>query len=200
MSLIDDWADTFKEVLTSPSEFYESEQRRDGFGFPLKFALINLVISGVIGAIAAGVLGTATSGLAGTPAVSGPILGIVTLVVTPIFGLIGLFISAALVHVFVVLLGGESGYRETLAVIEYASAISPITSLFSLIPVLGGLANVLVGIYAIFIQSKGVQLFKSMSFGRALGAVLLPAVVILLLVVVLVVIFMSAAFASLAAA
>lgn len=119
-----------------------------------------------------------------------------TVLLTPVVGLIGLMISALILHIFVLLLGGERGYSETFAVLEYSSALTPITSLLSFIPLLGALANLLVGIYTLYVEIKGIEVFQEMSTGRAAVAVILPAVIAVILLFVVIFAGMMAIFAS----
>lgn len=201
MSFTDDLLDTYKGVLTQPSEFFATESRRDGFGFSLKFAAVNLMISAVLSTLSIVAFGAASSALG--EAVSGIGIGLIaafTLIATPIFGLIGLLISSAVIHIFVYLLGGENGYSETLSASEYATAVQPLTAVFSFIPLLGSLINILIGIYAIFIQTKAIENFQEMSLGRALAAVLLPALILIAIVFAIVFIAIAGTFAGIAAA
>lgn len=195
MDLVNEWLETFQGVLTQPTEFFGTEQRRDGFKYPLKFAAVNLVLSGIISA------GTT---FVGTSAVFSEMLGIggaallagLTLILTPVIGLVGLLISAGFVHLFVHLLGGEEGYAETLAVAEYATALSPVTSVISAIPLLGSVLNLLFGLYGIYINVRGLQNFQNLSAGRALVALILPAVIVTILVLILAIVVAGAIFAT----
>ena len=200
MGFKDELLDTYKGVLTQPSEFFATENRRDGFGFSLKFAAVNLLISAVLSTLSIVAFGAASSALGET--VSGVGLGLVaafTLVGTPILGLIGLLISSAIIHVFVALLGGENGYSQTLSAMEYATALQPLAVVFSFIPLLGSLVNLIVGLYTIFIQVKGIKNFQGLSTGRALAAIVLPAVIIFALVFVAAIVIFAGALAGISA-
>jgi hypothetical protein len=184
MSFVDELLETYKGVLTQPSEYFSNEERRDGFGYSLKFAAVNLIISGVLGSASILAFGAATAvyGEAASGIGMG-ILAAIVLVATPVLGLIGLMISSGLIHIFVHLLGGENGYSETLSVMEYATAVQPITSILSFIPLLGSLLNLLVGLYAVFLQGKGLENFQEMSFGKSLAAIVLPVIIVTVLVI-----------------
>jgi hypothetical protein len=183
MSFVDEWFDVYRRVLTQPTEFFESEDRRDGFGFPLKFALVNLLISGVLSAIGTLVFGSFIALLGGESALAMPIMAGLILALTPIAGLIGIMIGAGIFHILVYLLGGENGYRETLSVVEYYSVLQPISSAFSLIPLFGSLANFFVAIYGIYIQMRGLESFQGLSTGRALAVVLIPIAIVFTIVI-----------------
>ncbi|MFB6191246.1 MAG: YIP1 family protein [Candidatus Nanohaloarchaea archaeon] len=194
MELLDEWLETFESVLTGPSEYFRTEERRDGFGYSLKFAIVSVALAAVFNAARAGFFGPTQLGQA-LPFAGSAMVALGVLVLSPIMAIIGLLISAGLVHIFVALLGGDAGYSETLSVFEYATAISPITSLMSLVPVVGGLVNLVLGIYGLYIQVKGLENFQGLSTWRALGAIVLPGLVIAAVAVILVV-AMGAAFAS----
>jgi hypothetical protein len=190
MGFASDWLDSARSIIESPSEFYEGEDRRDGFGYPIKFAAFSFLVSGVFSALRIAVYGPST-----TSSLSMPVAAGVTLVSSIVGGLIGLAIGAGLIHILVALLGGENGYSETLASLAYASALSAVGSVLSLIPVIGSLAGVLLGLYGIYVQAKGLEIFQELSFGRSLVAILLPGVILLIIVIGL----MATAFASMAA-
>lgn len=183
MGLLDDWLDTFESVLTGPTDFFRVEERRDGFGYPLKFAVVSLVIAAVFNAVRAGFIGSTQLGQT-LPFGSGA-LALMVLVVSPVIGVLGLLLWSGIVHIFVSLLGGENGYSETLSAFEYATAISPLTALVTLVPIIGGLANFALGIYGIYIQVKGLENFQGMSTWRSLGAILIPGVLLVALLVVI---------------
>jgi len=201
MSFVDELLDVYKGVLTQPSEFFESEDRRDGFGFSLKFAAVNLAISAVLSTVSVVAFGAASSALSETGLGIGVgLIAAFTLIGSPILGLIGLLISSGIIHIFVSLLGGEHGYSETLSAMEYATAVQPLTAVFSLIPILGSLVNFVIWIYAIFLQTKGIENFQEMSTGRALAAVLLPVLIVFAIVFAIAVVVFAGALAGISAA
>ncbi|MFB6190183.1 MAG: YIP1 family protein [Candidatus Nanohaloarchaea archaeon] len=194
MGLLDDWLDTFESVLTGPTEYFRSEERRDGFGYSLKFAVISLVIAAIFNAARAGFVSPTPLSQV-LPFGGSAVVALGVLVISPIVGVVSLLLWSGLVHIFVSLLGGEAGYSETLAVFEYASALTPVTALLSLVPVVGGLVNLVLWIYGLYIQASGLQEYQGLSEWRAVGAIILPALV-LGAVVVLAAITMGAVFAS----
>lgn len=177
MGFVSEWTDSAREVITSPTEFFENEDRRDGFGYPLKFAAFAFLISAVFGALRVLVYGAGPQ-----TQLSGSVAAGITFVSSIVGGIIGLLISAGLIHIFVYLFGGEEGYSSTLATIEYASALTALQAVLNLIPVVGSFLGILIGLYAIFVQAKGLENFQNLSFGKSLAAVLLPVVVILVII------------------
>lgn len=182
MGFASNWLDSARELIESPSGFFEDEDRRDGFGYPLKFAAFSFLVSGVLSALRIVVYGTSVESSLSMPVAAG-----VTLVSSVIGGIIGMVIGAGLIHIFVALLGGENGYSDTLAVMGYSSAISAVASVVNLVPLIGPLVSVLLAFYSIYVQAKGLEIFQELSFGRSLVAILLPVVIISVVVIVLMV-------------
>jgi len=192
MGFVSEYFEVAKNVITSPTEFFENENRRDGFGYPLKFAAFSLLISGLFSAAQ-----TAISGPAAEVSFSIPVLAGVSAVATPILGVIGLTISAGLIHIFVALFGGENGYSNTLSILGYTTAIGVVGSANSvimslgtvaggiagtLLSIVGGLIALVVGLYGIYIQSKGISEFQNLSFGKSVLSIILPGIILFVLV------------------
>jgi hypothetical protein len=194
MGFVSNWTDSAREVITSPTKFFENEDRRDGFGYPLKFAAFAVLISAVFSSLRVFIFGAPAGSEMAAPVAAG-----ITFVST-LAGLIGLFIGAGLIHIFVYLFSGEGGYESTLATLEYASALSAVSSVLSLIPILGGLVGLLLGLYGIYVQARGLEAFHNISFGKSLAAVLLPAVVMIAIFVALFLTVGAAMIGSMAAA
>jgi hypothetical protein len=194
MTFARDWFETFKRVLLEPSQYFEEEDRNDGFGYPLKFAITSIIITGVISATQISALGMASMGMSEAPGVTGAstfFLAGIILVAAPILGLLGLLITSAIYHLFVYLLGGKEGYRKTLAALEYGTAVSPINSLFSFIPLLGSLISLILGIYTLYIEIKAIENFQNMSTGRAALALLLPLAIFVVVMIGLFILFIA---------
>jgi hypothetical protein len=186
MGFVSEWFEAARDLITSPTEFYTNENRRDGFGFPLKFAAFSFLISGIFSAARMAVFQPETASQLGVPVAAG-----VTFVSSIIGGIIGLIIGAGLIHIFVALFGGESGYAQTLGVFGYATALTALGSVLSLIPLVGGLAGLLLGLYGIYVQARGLEQFQDISFGKSVLAIILPGLI--LGAIVLVIFMMTAA-------
>lgn len=176
-------------MLRSPGEFFRSENRRSPTEYPLKFAAVSIALAAVFNAARALVFSSSIGGAGMTGSV---VTAASSFVGGLIGGLVGVFILGAFIHIFVYLLGGRNGVGNTISVYQYATVISPITALLSFVPILGQLASLVLGIYGIFIQVKGLEEFQDLSTGKALVAVLIPVV----LLVGLVFVSMAAVFAS----
>jgi hypothetical protein len=109
------------------------------------------------------------------------LLGILRgLVIAPIAGAVGIFLTALVTHLLVVLVvgSGHSGFGATFQIVAYSS----VTSLAGWIPFIGLLAS----LYRLYLATVGIREMHATTTGRALLVVLLPAILILVLVVVLV--------------
>ena len=102
------------------------------------------------------------------------------LVLAPIAGAVGVFLTALLTHLLVVLVAGSghSGFGATFRVVAYSS----VTSLVGWVPFVGWIAS----LYRLYLATVGIREMHATTTGRALLVVLLPAILVLVLVVVVV--------------
>jgi hypothetical protein len=98
----------------------------------------------------------------------------VRLIVAPFFIAIALFLGAAILHLCCMLVGAlensRSGFEGSLRAVCY----SEVSSLASVIPVVGGLIAV---VWWIVLAIQGVQSLHKTTSGKATAAVLIPVVV-----------------------
>jgi hypothetical protein len=99
-------------------------------------------------------------------------------VLAPIAGAVGVFLTALLTHLLVVLVAGSghSGFGATFRVVAYSS----VTSLVGWVPFVGWIAS----LYRLYLATVGIREMHATTTGRALLVVLLPAILVLVLVVV----------------
>ena len=124
--------DTVKQVIMDPAGFYRGMAKSGGFGDPLVFAVVLGVVAGIVQAI----IGLVHLG----PAVSA-VMALGSIVVMPVMVLIFGFVGAAIVFVVWKLMGSSESYETAYRCGAYASAISPITAVATLIPVVGSLVG-----------------------------------------------------------
>ena len=96
----------------------------------------------------------------------------------PIAGAVGVFLTALLTHLLVILVvgSGHSGFGATFRIVAYSS----VTSLVGWIPFIGWIAS----LYRLYLATVGIREMHATTTGKALLVVLLPAILILVLVVV----------------
>lgn len=113
-------------------------------------------------------------------------LGIMIAAGLYIMTLIGSFINAAIMHVFVYIVGGRKGYLNTYKAFAYANTPS---MLFSWIPIAG-----LVGfVWTLVLEVKGIRILHETTTGRAALAVLLPITIVVGLIAAALITFLLVA-------
>jgi len=97
---------------------------------------------------------------------------VVNLLFGPVFIVVGLFLSAGILHLVLLALGGAArGFEGTFRVAAYSQA----ASLFNIVPGCGGLIGL---VYAIVLLVIGLSEAHGISRGKAAAAVLVPFVII----------------------
>jgi len=187
---MDNFVDTWKKVITSPSEFYKSMPKEGGYGEPLKFALVNFIVLGIGSAIISilySVIGfnlmnnAFRMGDSATMATGFTIIGAISdIIMTPILGIIGLFIVGAILFVLFKIVGGSGSYEGTVRILSYSSAVS----LLAWIPLVG----IFAGLYGLYLDIVGGKFVHNISTARSAIAVLIPIVLLIILVVILAVV------------
>ncbi|MBW1972723.1 MAG: hypothetical protein DRG20_05950 [Deltaproteobacteria bacterium] len=170
--------ETIKEVLFSPSELF-SKVILDG---SIKDALIFALIVGSAGWIIGFMWQAIFQNFSALIFMKrfGPIghgmaystgIGIIYMFIAPIFVLIGLFIGSAILHVCLMIVGGNrSGFEGTFKVVAYSTA----TQILAIVPICGG---IVAGIWAIVAEIIGLSRVHDISTGKAALAVFLPIIV-----------------------
>ena len=148
--------ETAIRVLTDPKTFFETLPRSGGVEGPAIFAGMMLVASGVILAVWS-LVGLAPGGFFGS------------LLLTPIFGFIGLAIGAAILFFISRGLGGEGTYESSFRIVAYATAVSPIHAALSAIPYLPLLATAY-GMYVVIVGVVAVDRVPEQKAWAVLGA------------------------------
>ena len=170
--------ETAKLVITKPSEAFARMSLTGTLGRPLLYA----VIFGWIGVIASQAYSLALRGamqtMFGSLGMGGPfgargfhlpvMFSVATMVLAPILVLIGVFIMAAILHLFLVLVGGAiTGFASTLRVLCYAGTVQ----IMQIVPLCGG---TIAAIWAIVLWIIGLAIVQRTTQGKAAVAVLLP--------------------------
>jgi hypothetical protein len=87
----------------------------------------------------------------------GVIFGLGTIIIIPIFAIIGSFIGAAIVFVIWYFMGSSEDYQTAFRCNAYLSAIFPLTTLLELIPYLGIIVSSAWSMYLVAIASIEVH-------------------------------------------
>ena len=163
---IDEFIGTWKKVITTPGDFFKEMPTSGGYEEPLKFAVVNYIIAGI-----------------GLTLVS---LGraFFMIVAMPIFGIIGLFISGAILYICFKIVGGSGSYEGTVRMLSYASAVNAV----SWIPIIGWI----IGLYAIYLGIVGGTFVHNITTMRSAIAIFIPIIVIGIIVALLIVVLGAA--------
>jgi hypothetical protein len=119
-------------------------------------------------------------GLFGTEGDQGFLAFVGGLVIAPVAAAVGVFLTALVTHLLVVLVAGpgHSGFGATFRIVSYSS----VTGLVGWVPFIGWIFS----LYRLYLATVGIREMHGTTTGRALLVVLLPAILVLALVVVVV--------------
>ena len=175
--------ETTQKVLTRPSEFFASMPVTGGIGGPLLYAILvgtlGVVVAALYREVFQALVGSTFAGLGSSGEVqrilpflmSGAGL-VIQVVFAPLFVTIGLFLVAAIAHLFLLLLGGaRRGFEATFRVTCYSEAAAVI----NVIPVCGGLFSF---VYYLVLAIIGLAAAHGIGKGTAAAAVLLPLLLV----------------------
>jgi hypothetical protein len=186
--------ETAKLFLTAPSQAFARMSVTATLGKPLLYA----VIFGWLGIIASQAYSLAFRGaiqnlLSGLPgynsrlALGFPVAATVgIMVLAPIFVLLGIFIWSAIVHLFLMLVGGaKTGFASTVRVVAYSSTVQVV----QVIPLCGG---TIAAVWALVLYIIGLAIAHRTTQGKSALAVLLPLALCCVCVAILVAAFSAA--------
>ncbi len=186
--------DMITSFFKSPTKFFSTVKGDKGYKKPWMYYLaITAVYYAVtyIFQIPSIFIGGAISG--GTSSLISPSLNLVLMLVIYIFifalslGLV--FVSAAIMHLFLMIVGTKKRYQETFKLVCYASTplliIAPF-NLLSIIPIIGPLILLMVifavAVYVMVIEVIGAKVLHDISTARAVvGVVVIPLVLALII-------------------
>ncbi|MBA1342595.1 MAG: hypothetical protein C5S52_03250 [ANME-2 cluster archaeon] len=157
---IDEFIGTWKKVITTPSDFFKEMPTSGGYGEPLKFAVVNYIIAGI---------GLTLISLGGA---------FFMIVAMPIIGIIGLFISGAILYICFKIVGGSGSYEGTVRMLSYISAVNAV----AWIPILGWI----VALYAIYLKIVGGTFVHDITTLRSVIAVFIPLIVVAIILALLI--------------
>jgi hypothetical protein len=148
---------TTMEVLTDPKSFFTSMPKEGGYEAPGTFAVVALVTYGVLLALLS-LLRFHVGGL------------IASLILMPVFGIIGLLVGAAIVLFASRALGGEASFESSFRIASYSSAIAPIQAAAHAIPYLHILVSAY-GFYLLIVAVIAVHRVPEQQAWRVLGGI-----------------------------
>jgi hypothetical protein len=176
---VNSFVDVVRRAVFQPAAFFAGLPRQGSLLNPLVFALICIEISVIlVGLLTFIDVPGGITALFGARGNQGFLAFVGGLVLAPIAGAVGVFLTALVTHLLVIVVvgSGHSGFGATFRIIAYSS----VTSLVGWIPFIGWIAS----LYRLYLATVGIREMHRTTAGKALLVVLLPAILILVLVVV----------------
>lgn len=174
---VENFVSTWKNVVLSPENFFKNMPTQGGYEEPLKFAVVNLLIYGVIAGISALLLaGLMIPFAPAAPAFAGA-AALLYIIGIPVLGIIGLFIGGVILLVCFKIMGGTGSYEGTVRILSYVSALDAI----AWIP----LVNILAFLYGIYLTIVGGKYVHNLTMGKSAIAVLIPIIVLIIIAIIL---------------
>lgn len=187
---------TMKQVLFSPAEFFKTMPVKEGLTDPLLYALIVGMVGLMFSYTWQILLNGSVQGFMPPEMRTSQYqifqgINIAALaILSPFMLIIGMFIGAGMLHLFLLLVrGARAGFEATFRVVAYC--FSP--NILLVIPVCGG---VIAWIWSLVITIIGLKAAHEISGGKAAFAVLFPLLLCCGFVTLLVLVFMGALAAS----
>jgi hypothetical protein len=186
--------ETAKLFVTVPTQAFRRMSITADLGRPLLYAILLGWVGIIAGQLYSIALRGVTANLLPFQSAEGLAMGtgvsIVVMVFAPVFVLVGIFIWAAIVHLFLMMVGGaNSGFGATVRVMSYATT----AQLAQVVPLCGGIIG---AVWAIVLEIIGLAQAHRTTQGKAALAVLLPLVLCCVCVAILVALFGAAIMAA----
>lgn len=172
--------ETVREALLRPTALFDRAEPERSLGLALVFALILGVLGNVAGLVVQHLMmGQMIAFLGQLVPDAEPFVEqfaaaksasefLVSLVIVPFAVLIYLFVSAGIVHLTLMMLGGQRGsFEATFRAMAYANAPAPL----QFVPFIGGFV---VAVWTVFIGVVATRSLHQVSTGKAVIAVLTP--------------------------
>jgi len=186
--------ETAKLFVTVPTAAFRRMSITADLGRPLLYAILLGWVGIIAGQLYSIALRGVTANLLPFQSAEGLAMGtgmsIAVMVVAPVLILLGVFIWAAIVHLFLMMFGGaNSGFGATVRVMCYGTT----AQLAQIVPLCGGIIG---SVWAIVLEIIGLAQAHRTTQGKAALAVLLPLVLCCVCIAILVALFGAAIMAA----
>jgi hypothetical protein len=172
-----DFVEKVKGILTEPSKTFDA-LKEETIGEAIKYYAVIVAIYAVLSALLFSLAFGSMFGQLGTMMGAGATGAIVMFMIMFIFGIIGIFISGAIFHIFVYIVGGRKGLSQTIKAVMYGSTPG---LLFGWIPIIG----IIAGIWSLVLEVLGIRQLHEITTGKAIMAVVIMLVILGLITVIL---------------
>ncbi len=161
------------KVITQPALFFREMPKTGGFVEPLVFMVAMGVVSGIIGGLV-----TAVFSMVGFHLGAGMVAGFAAIFMMPIFYAVGSaifgFVGAAILFIIWKILGSNEEYETAYRCTAYMAAVSPITTVLSLIPYIGSAIAMAIALYYLVnasVEAHGIPAKKAWTVFGAIAAI-----------------------------
>ena len=179
-------------VIRTPGKFFASvaseKSLKPAFVFDATLTAFYVIVSYLIG-------------------LAGGNSGIAVVVFNWVFSIIVTFLFVGFFHLFIMLLGGKTGYVNTYKAFVYASTVSlfmliamPFANMGIVGTAIGGLVALAVFVWAVYVTTKGISVLQKMSMWKAFASLVLAAIVGLVIIAVAAIAFLWPAISAAVAA
>src|SRR5659263_140288 len=169
-----DFYEKVKGFILEPSKTFDATKEdtlEDALKYYVCITAIFSAISAVLFAFASTLFGSMMGGFETMMVAGAGITGAISIfVMLLILMVIWAFISGAIVHIFVYLLGGRKGIAKTIIALMYGD--TPYL-LFGWIPFIGLIAI----IWALVLNVLGIRQFQELTTGRAILSIFIPILI-----------------------
>lgn len=178
---------TLKGAMFSPTEFFSGKRQEQGIGESLAFGVLMGALGSMFGIFWTSLLGSPVLTFilkilpesANLNSLSVNHFAVKDLIISPLLVLISMFITTAIYHCCLFILGGATrGFAGTFKACAYSNA----TSIFNLVPFIGQFIGF---IWGMVIMAIGVREIHETSTLRAVLAMLLPLFLLIILGIIL---------------
>jgi hypothetical protein len=178
-SAVDALANTWKESVFQPAQFFRRRPREFDFGWVLGYYLIIGIVAAGISLFWRMVLGPSLMDRMLPADTMQPSSPVVDFLLSPLWLLLGLFIGAGIVHLFLLMLrGAKHGFGPTVRVFCFSAG----PQLFNIVPFIGPAVG---GIWSLVITIIGIRETHETTTGKAVGSVLIPMTLLLILAILM---------------
>lgn len=184
------WYETVKSVILHPADFFKKMPISGGFGEPFRFALLNIILSAILTIVTVALrqalspdakLQTAISELGID--MNTYLLGIAIL--TIVLGSIGIFLSSAIYHLFLKIVGAKKGYEATFRVSAYLTCFSLLSWISAIDTIPTIIISVMISLYALYVMIIAFRDIHEITTARAAIAVVLFIVLFIIIILII---------------
>lgn len=105
------------------------------------------------------------------------ILSLAMAVLSPLFSVIGLAISAWFQNLIAAFMGGHGDFGRTIyALSAYLAPLTILVAVIGIVPIVGQCFTSVVGIYSLVLNIRALQAAHSLTTGKAIGVIFLPSI------------------------